>query len=236
MDQTSPIGQTPITVDSPSTPSRLPLTLLILVLMGVSAAGGFYLNRLVTPTIPTPKETTTTPAQPASTEPSTTTSTDVTASWKNYTNRKVGFQFRFPERYSQLELPTSVFEPISYANGNEDNEVLQTNNTQYDPKDNKSKYEPILLNFFPFKGGLQELVNSENTLTTSYPVKTLIRKFVVDERDARWYTVRAEKPIPDDPGGRIVVYFTGKNHGFVFSFEADHEEESMKILSTFRFD
>ncbi|HLD26361.1 MAG TPA: hypothetical protein VJB63_00165 [Patescibacteria group bacterium] len=168
--------------------------------------------------IPSPVATYPTTAPLAGT---TQTVSDETANWKVYRNTKVGFTIKYPERYTAPVLPSGVGETI-YADGTEDNVTIIFSGI--DPDDNH-----FMLIVSPFNGNVEEFVENQKKTVYSSTQKPYVQQgssLIVDGKKVLWYFTQSNA---------IQVYFTGKNHSFIFRTERSSDKEIKQILSTFKF-
>ncbi len=152
-----------------------------------------------------------------------------TANWKTYTNTKVGFELKYPERYPTPKLITGD-NPTIYAIDNEDNTDISFGINSQDSID---------LIVFPFNGTIDELKNYPKLpiILPSHENTSLIKTNLVGEKTAKWYKATPKIVYKDDQNnGSIRVYFIGNNHGFILYTTLDHNEAEIdQFLSAFKF-
>lgn len=146
-----------------------------------------------------------------------------TSSWNDYTNVNIGFQLKYPRQYGLVQLPGANIGVT--ANGNETRGTIGF-----------GSYE---LNFFPFKGNLEELINKRKQndaihskdIGVVYPdlPKKLITGLSIDNQPAEWYE---NFPLANE------IIFVDKGYGFLLrrnSGVTADISEFITIFSTFTF-
>lgn len=237
---TPPSPSSSIGYSSPEEPKKkFPIWLIVVPLVLIAVAGvtnfAFFFGKGHSSESPAPTPI----AAPEASESSpssgfgalTQQTTDETAEWTTYTNTRVGFELRYPERYSRPELPSGgpSSQPV-FATGSEDNTDIIFGQNSSDSVD---------LIIFPFSDTLDELKNyTESPVSLPlYETAALVRDIQVGGTMGQWYEVTPRTVYSDDPNsGAIRVYFIGRNHGFILNTTLGHsEEEITQILSTFKF-
>jgi len=162
------------------------------------------------------------------------TITDKTANWKIYTNTKVGYQFKFPDRYDGPRISNSP--PVS-ATGTEEKGVI-IGDTQSDF---------YMLYVFPFVGTIEELRRTrkndygypplggwEDSKDIAIEEQTLHSNNIEGLFASVTYTNPQIRLITPHPGRSI--FFLGKNRAFVlYGWSSRSKDELPQMFSTFKF-
>lgn len=230
--QDSNLSQSQPVQPAPSTPPKSFLSkwalLILFVLILILAVGGTYLvldskpkpQTVISKTIPTSVPTPT---------------PDETVTWKIYTNTKVGYQIKFPNRYSEpSERNTS---PPVPATGTEDETRIVFGDTQSDF---------YFLSVFPFSGTIEELRRTRKK-DYGYPplggwedskdIATEEQTLHTNNIEGLFVTATYTNPALRLTGysGRS-VFFLGKNRAFVlYGWSSHSKDELPQVFSTFKF-
>ncbi len=241
----SPIPEQTSTPPSPTSERRrlkLPIIIagiVIFFIIGTASAAFFLLpkpdarqERKIETVIPTQSTVTKIPtASPLSATSTPTPTPDPTTDWKTYTNTSVGFQIKYPNRYSPPVLPGGPGEN-NLANGKEDDtHIIFSNNST----------DSFGIQVFPFSG-------DPNTFTKSSQA-TAIPPYDWQDKDKDKTIQKESISVANIPAQLITanyknsnelpftaVFLLGKNHGFILNFSQSYSRiEINQVLSTFKF-
>lgn len=219
-------------MDQHSNPSPSFINIFVLLLFAVVIAGASAVTTYVllntrsneqysatqTPIVPQPQTIIQPTSAPIDTQQ---TTIDETAGWKVYRNTKVGFTINYPARYDAPSLPSGVGDsPIMYADGTENDATIIFSGT--DPDDS---FFTLIIS--PFNGNVIDLVENQKKNLSGYEIPYIQQSdLVVDGKKALRYFTKTNA---------TGVYFTGKNHSFIFYNDGGPQKEFKQILSTFKF-
>ena len=196
------------------------IAIILLILLGL---GGTYLALKSKPKPqPTVPQVVPTPSP---------TPIDETANWKTYTNTIVGYQIKYPNRYSEPRIGNS---PPIPATGTEDETRIVFGDTQSDF---------YFLSVFPFSGTIQDLKKkkdygySPGGWENSKDVSTEEQVLHANKIEGPFVTATYK-----NPELRLIgypnrsVFFLGKNRAFVlFGWSSHSKDELPQMFSTFKF-
>ncbi len=154
---------------------------------------------------------------------------DPTADWKTYVNNNVGFQIKYPSRYSSPVLPSGPGEN-NLANGNEDDTHIIFGNTSNDS---------FGIQVFPFSSDLNTITkSSQATAIPPYDWQgknTTIQKESISVAKIPTQLITAKNKNSNELPF-TAVFLLGKNHGFIFNFSQSYSRTEIdQVLSTFKF-
>lgn len=211
----------------------VPIIVLVLVVLTI-ALGGFYLARSQKPTLK-PQNTKTVQQPPQSPSPTPLPSGE-TANWKTFTNTKVGFQIRYPPRYTMVGLP------IAQMSQNDSEMVDATQEDDHNIHFEGNENDSFTVYPLHFKGTIDALLTSAEAETflpgwvnsQNVTIKQS-KQITIDGVNALWETA-AYKTGRFAQNDYVGVFFVKKDHGFMIHFSPNYNEaEINQILSTFKF-
>ncbi len=210
-----------------------PILIILGIVLLLGVAGGVYYYIQQVPKygmgfVPSPPEVI---RQRQTSTPSSTI--DETANWKTYTNKRVGFEIKYPP---DVDIGTQLGMGMGPVNENEGKFLAFI--FPYVAPGAHSKYGDegnIEINIIQFSGTVKEFVNSGQTqeLRRDFSSSDQPQKETINGLDMLFYDQNTSAPFPTH-----LAVFVGK--GFAFEYYLTDtaktlQEVPLKILSTFKF-
>lgn len=221
--------------------SQKGLAPILIVILIAAAVGGYFIYQKQIKPVVVPQQT----AQPSSTNASPApTGVGEIANWKTYTNTKVGFQIKYPPRYSKPGLPSGApTAPALYADGNEESGTILFGNPSGINEDG------FILDFYSFTGTLDKLsldmsygqpydFSGKNNNYDEDNVLITRKELLIDGKPALSLTKKYIVKITGSEVGSpyMGIFFINRGYGFGIIADRKHDaQEVNQILSTFKF-